>query len=121
MTFFLVKLLSEFRNQEVSQAVSQNRNQGQLTDNPSLIHLENETSEQEEPVRNGDLDEAFNEVDDRDVALLSKIIRYVVDSKVSQMLDFMMNAYQDQLSQEALDMVNEEARLAAEETIRLLL
>jgi hypothetical protein len=38
LTFFLVKLLSEFRNQEVSQAISQNRNfAGAYTDNPSPI------------------------------------------------------------------------------------
>jgi len=48
---------------------------------------------------NADLvDPLQQEMDDRDIELLNKLIKFIVESKVSSMLAFMMNSYKDDLS-----------------------
>lgn len=70
---------------------------------------------------NADLDPLQQEMDDRDIELLNKLIRYIVDSKVNSMLAFMMNSYKDDLSTEVLDMIKEEIKVNSVDTIRMLL
>jgi hypothetical protein len=71
--------------------------------------------------RNSDLDAEEQELDDRDVELLNKIIRFIVQTKVDSMLSFMMNSYNEDLSQEALELIKEEILVNSEEIIRMLL
>lgn len=68
---------------------------------------------------NADLEQ--QELDERDLELLNKLIRYIVDSKVNSMLAFMMNSYADDLSQEVLEMIREEIKANSEDTIRVML
>lgn len=72
---------------------------------------------------NADLEPAEDdmELDERDIELLNKLIKYIADSKVNQMLSFMLNEYKSELSQEVLDMVKDEILGQAEDTIRLML
>ncbi len=70
---------------------------------------------------NADLDPLQQELDDRDIELLNKMIKFIVDSKVSSMLAFMMNSYKDDLSPEVLDMIKDEIKTNSEETIREML
>ncbi len=49
------------------------------------------------------------------------MIKFIVDSKVSSMLAFMMNSYKDDLSPEVLDMIKDEIKTNSEETIREML
>jgi hypothetical protein len=71
--------------------------------------------------RNSDLDAEEQELDDRDVELLNKIIRFIVQTKVDSMLSFMMNSYNEDLSQEALELIKEEILVNSEEIVRMLL
>ena len=70
---------------------------------------------------NADLDPSQQELDDRDIELLNKLIKFIVESKVSSMLAFMMNSYKDDLSQEVLDMIKDEIKANSEDTIREML
>ena len=70
---------------------------------------------------NADLDPIQQELDDRDIELLNKLIKFIVESKVSSMLAFMMNSYKDDLSQEVLDMIKDEIKANSEDTIREML
>jgi len=70
---------------------------------------------------NADLDPLQQELDDRDIDLLNKLIKFIVESKVSSMLAFMMNSYKDDLSQEVLDMIKDEIKANSEDTIREML
>jgi hypothetical protein len=70
---------------------------------------------------NADLDPLQQELDDRDIELLNKLIKFIVESKVSSMLAFMMNSYKDDLSQEVLDMIKDEIKANSEDTIREML
>ena len=49
------------------------------------------------------------------------MIKYIIESKVSSMLAFMINEYKSELSQEVLDMIRDEIKGHSEETIRLML
>jgi len=71
--------------------------------------------------RNSDLDAEEQELGDRDVELLNKIIRFIVQTKVDSMLSFMMNSYNEDLSQEALELIKEEILVNSEEIVRMLL
>lgn len=64
-------------------------------DGPTPNVRDKSASMQEEALRNGDLDEAFEDMENRDVALLAKIIRYIVDQKVSSIITHMLNSYRD--------------------------
>lgn len=54
--------------------------------------------------------EGMDTMEQREVELLNKIMRFIVSNKVNAMISFMLNSYQDGLSKEVLDMIREEIK-----------
>jgi hypothetical protein len=50
-----------------------------------------------------------------------KILKYVIGTKVNQVISFMLSHYSDELSKEVLDMIKEEIRTVLSSKIKLLL
>ena len=55
----------------------------------------------------------MDSVDDmaqKEIILINKILKYIVGNKVNQMITFMLTQYQEGLSKEVLDMIREEIK-----------
>ena len=60
-------------------------------------------------------------MEQREVELLNKIMRFIVSNKVAGMISFMLNEYAEGLSKEVLDMIREEIKGTLEGKIQMLL
>ena len=65
--------------------------------------------------------EGMDAMEQREVELLNKIMRFIVSNKVAGMISFMLNEYAEGLSKEVLDMVREEIKGTLEGKIQMLL
>ena len=54
--------------------------------------------------------EGMDAMEQREVELLNKIMRFIVSNKVAGMISFMLNEYAEGLSKEVLDMIREEIK-----------
>ena len=65
--------------------------------------------------------EGMDMMEQREVELLNKIMRFIVSNKVAGMISFMLNEYAEGLSKEVLDMIREEIKGTLEGKIQMLL
>ena len=65
--------------------------------------------------------EGMDAMEQREVELLNKIMRFIVSNKVAGMISFMLNEYAEGLSKEVLDMIREEIKGTLEGKIQMLL
>ena len=65
--------------------------------------------------------EGMDVMEQREVELLNKIMRFIVSNKVAGMISFMLNEYAEGLSKEVLDMIREEIKGTLEGKIQMLL
>ena len=60
-------------------------------------------------------------MEQREVELLNKIMKFIISNKVNGMISFMLNEYAEGLSKEVLDMIREEIKGTLEGKIQMLL
>ena len=65
--------------------------------------------------------EGMDTMEQREVELLNKIMKFIVSNKVNGMISFMLNEYAEGLSKEVLDMIREEIKGTLEGKIQMLL
>ena len=65
--------------------------------------------------------EGMDTMEQKEVELLNKIMKFIVSNKVSGTISFMLNEYSDGLTKEVLDMIREEIKGTLEGKIQMLL
>lgn len=65
--------------------------------------------------------EGMDAMEQREVELLNKIMKFIISNKVNGMISFMLNEYAEGLSKEVLDMIREEIKGTLEGKIQMLL
>lgn len=65
--------------------------------------------------------EGMDTMEQREVELLNKLMKFIVSNKVNGTISFMLNEYSDGLSKDVLDMIREEIKGALEGKIQMLL
>ena len=65
--------------------------------------------------------ESVDDMEQSQMILINKILKFIVSNKVNQMITFMLNQYQEGLSKEVLDMIRETIKNDFERKIQSLL
>lgn len=60
-------------------------------------------------------------MEQREVELLNKIMKFIISNKVTGMISFMLNEHSDGLSKDMLDMIREEIKESLEGKIQMML
>ena len=65
--------------------------------------------------------DGMDSMEQREVELLNKIMKFIISNKVNSTISFMLNEYSEGLSKEMLDMIREEIKTALEGKIQMML
>ena len=69
----------------------------------------------------GQVMDGMDSMEQREVELLNKVMRYIISNKVNGTISFMLNEYSDGLTKETIDMIREEIKNSLEGKIQMLL
>ena len=69
----------------------------------------------------GQVMNGMDTMEQREVELLAKIMKYIISNKVNGTISFMLNEYSEGLSKDVIDMIREEIKNSLEGKIQMLL